>query len=58
MVAAHPSDLRAAAALGLRPVFIRRPDEWGPEARPAEPPALQGLVAADGLTELAGMLGC
>ena len=58
MVAAHPSDLQAAAALGLRPVFIRRPEEWGPAARPAEPPALEGLVAADGLVELAGMLGC
>ena len=32
MVAAHASDLRAAAGLGLRPVFIRRPREWGPGA--------------------------
>jgi 2-haloacid dehalogenase len=58
MVAAHPSDLQAAAALGLRPVFIRRPGEWGPGARPAEPPALDGLLAADGLVDLAGLLGC
>ena len=32
MVAAHAADLQAAAALGLRPVFISRPLEWGPAA--------------------------
>lgn len=58
MVAAHPSDLRAAAALGLRPIFIRRPQEWGPGVPPAEPPALGGLLQAGGLGELAGALGC
>ena len=30
MVAAHASDLHAAADLGLRPIFVRRPLEWGP----------------------------
>jgi 2-haloacid dehalogenase len=30
MVAAHSSDLAAAAALGLRTAFIARPDEHGP----------------------------
>jgi 2-haloacid dehalogenase len=30
MVAAHSSDLAAAAALGLRTTFIARPDENGP----------------------------
>jgi FMN phosphatase YigB (HAD superfamily) len=38
MVAAHPSDLRAAAAVGLRPIFVRRPLEWDlagiPRTRP------------------------
>jgi 2-haloacid dehalogenase len=58
MVAAHGADLRAAAALGLRPVFIRRPLEWGAGARPAGPPALDGLVDADGLDHLATKLGC
>jgi 2-haloacid dehalogenase len=58
MVAAHPSDLRAAAALGLRPIFVRRPLEWGPGAPPAEAPALDGLLQADGLVELAELLGC
>jgi 2-haloacid dehalogenase len=58
MVAAHPSDLAAAAALGLRPIFIRRPLEWGPGVPPADPPALAGLLEADGLTHLAEALGC
>jgi 2-haloacid dehalogenase len=30
MVAAHSSDLAAAAAVGLRTAFIARPDEHGP----------------------------
>jgi 2-haloacid dehalogenase len=58
MVAAHPSDLRAAAALGLRPLFVRRPLEWGPGVPPAEPPALDGLLDVDGLGQLATALGC
>ena len=58
MVAAHASDLAAAAALGLRPIFIRRPLEWGPGAPPAAPPALDGLLEADGLGHLAETLGC
>jgi 2-haloacid dehalogenase len=58
MVAAHPSDLRAAAALGLRPLFVRRPLEWGPGVPPAEPAALDGLLDVDGLGELATALGC
>jgi 2-haloacid dehalogenase len=58
MVAAHPSDLAAAAALGLRPVFVRRPLEWGPGGPPADPPGLAGLLTADGLGDLAQALGC
>jgi len=58
MVAAHAADLRAAAALGLRPVFVRRPLEWGPGAPAEDPPALDGLIDADGLTHLADLLGC
>jgi 2-haloacid dehalogenase len=58
MVAAHGSDLSAAAALGLSPIFIRRPLEWGDGAQPAEPPALDGLIEADGLDHLASFLGC
>jgi 2-haloacid dehalogenase len=58
MVAAHAFDLRAAAALGLRPIFIRRPLEWGDAAESAGPPALDGLIEADGLDDLARLLGC
>jgi 2-haloacid dehalogenase len=56
MVAAHPSDLRAAAALGLRPIFVRRPLEWGPGKPPADPPALDRLLVTDGLDDLAAAL--
>ncbi len=58
MVAAHASDLSAAASLGLRPIFIRRPLEWGPGAHQAGAPALDGLLQADGLVDLADALGC
>jgi 2-haloacid dehalogenase len=58
MVAAHPLDLRAAAAVGLRPIFVRRPAEWGPGAAAAAAPALDGLLEADGLVNLAEALGC
>jgi 2-haloacid dehalogenase len=58
MVAAHPSDLLAAAAVGLRPIFVRRPLEWGPGAPATDPPALDGLLEADGLGHLADALGC
>jgi 2-haloacid dehalogenase len=57
MVAAHPTDLIAAAAVGLRPIFVRRPLEWGPGRQPEDPPALDGLVDTGGLDQLAGALG-
>lgn len=57
MVAAHPSDLRAAAALGLRPIFVSRPLEWGRPGRRREPPRLPGLIAAESLLELPVRLG-
>jgi 2-haloacid dehalogenase len=59
LVAAHPSDLRAAAALGLRPVYVVRPLEWGPAAVPEPAPEeLDGLIVVPSLTVLAGQLGC
>lgn len=58
MVAAHAGDLRAAATLGIRPLFVARPAEWGPGGQAEEPPALDGLLACDGLAELADALGC
>jgi len=53
MVAAHPSDLRAAAACGLRTALVVRLDEYGP-ARRNNPPldAAADLTACD-LDELA-----
>ncbi len=36
MVACHPSDLRAAQAVGMRAAYVARPLEWGPD-RPPEP---------------------
>lgn len=58
MVAAHAGDLQAAAVVGLRPLFIRRPLEWGPDGLAEQPPDLDGLVEADSLTALADALGC
>ena len=57
MVAAHAGDLEAAAAVGLRPLFVRRPGEWGAGV-PEDPPDLPGLVVADDLLDLAAQLGC
>lgn len=56
MVAAHSSDLAAAAACGLRTAFIARPDEHGPgrgETVAAGPVDL----SASGLGDLADRLG-
>jgi 2-haloacid dehalogenase len=56
MVAAHTSDLKAAAALGLRTAHIARPNEHGPgkgEAAPKEPVD----IAAASLEDLAAKLG-
>jgi 2-haloacid dehalogenase len=56
MVAAHTSDLKAAAALGLRTAHIARPNEHGPgkgEAAPKEPVD----IAAGSLEDLAAKLG-
>lgn len=58
MVAAHPDDLRAAAGVGLRPIFVRRAQEWGPAVPPPDPPALDGLRTVDALDQLAAALGC
>jgi len=38
MVAAHPADLAAAAAVGFRTAYIHRPDEHVPGSTPAMPP--------------------
>ena len=56
MVAAHSSDLAAAAKTGLRTGHIARPNEYGPgngEAAPTVPVD----VAGANLEDLAGKLG-
>ena len=57
MVAAHSSDLAAAAATGLRTAFIARPDEHGP-GRGESAAKVPVDVSVRGLTELADELGC
>jgi 2-haloacid dehalogenase len=58
MVAAHGDDLVAAAKVGLRPLFVRRPQEWGAGGGDEPPTQLPGLVVADGLEQLADLLDC
>lgn len=57
MVAAHSSDLEAAAAVGLRTAFIARPDEYGP-GRGESRANFAVDSSADSLTGLADLLGC
>ncbi|MES2960633.1 MAG: haloacid dehalogenase type II [Pseudomonadota bacterium] len=57
MVAAHSSDLEAAAQAGLRTAFIARPDEHGPGRGEREPRQPVDLALAD-LGALADRLGC
>jgi 2-haloacid dehalogenase len=56
MVAAHPSDLRAAAACGLRTAYVRRPKEKGPggELEPSAPGEFD--VTAEDFVDLARQL--
>ncbi|PPR21049.1 MAG: (S)-2-haloacid dehalogenase 4A [Alphaproteobacteria bacterium MarineAlpha10_Bin2] len=57
MVAAHNGDLAAAAALGFKTAFVRRPNEYGPEqTSDLEPEGVWDIVAEDFL-ELADKLG-
>lgn len=54
MVAAHVTDLRAAAAEGLRTAFVPRPYEHGPATVLPGPADLSGIdVVADDLEDLA-----
>ena len=57
MVAAHSSDLAAAAAAGLRTAFIARPDEHGP-GRGESVARVPVDLSANGLLDLADRLGC
>ena len=55
MVAAHPYDLSAAAAQGMRTAFVRRPQEWG--TGKVEGPDFSVDVEADDFLDLAAQLG-
>lgn len=57
MVAAHSSDLQAAAACGLATCFVARPDEYGIGLGEAESEGPVNLSVAN-LRELAERLGC
>lgn len=56
MVAAHSSDLAAAAACGLKAAHVARPDEHGPGRGEAAPSVPVDVAAVD-LSELAEKLG-
>jgi 2-haloacid dehalogenase len=47
MVAAHSSDLAAAAASGLRTAHVARPDEYGPSTGEAGPTVPVDIAARD-----------
>jgi 2-haloacid dehalogenase len=47
MVAAHSSDLKAAAAAGLRTAFIARPGEYGPDGGEKAPSVPVDYVVAE-----------
>ena len=57
MVAAHPSDLRAAAACGLRTAYVPRPLERGPGGPMEAWTPGEFDVVADSFVELARQLG-
>lgn len=58
MVAAHKSDLDAAAAAGLRTAFVTRRDEFGDRAGYDARPERRFDLNAGDFTELARTLGC
>lgn len=57
MVAAHSSDLAAAARAGLRTAFIARPDEFGPGAGEAAPSVPVDVCVSD-VVALAARMHC
>lgn len=56
LVAAHPADLRGAAACGLRTAYVPRPLEWGAGAPAPEPPDPDFDVVAADFLDLAAQL--
>lgn len=58
MVAAHPGDLRAAAALGMKTAFVPRPLEYGPDSGRDQPEAGDRFeITARDFLDLASQLG-
>ena len=57
MVAAHPTDLAAAATRGLRTAYVHRPLERGPGREPRRPTPGTFDFEVDSFTELAERLG-
>jgi 2-haloacid dehalogenase len=57
LVAAHPGDLRAAGAAGLKTAFVARPLEHGPGREPDRTDAGEFDVAATDFVDLAEQLG-
>ncbi|WNG87859.1 haloacid dehalogenase type II [Mycobacterium sp. ITM-2016-00317] len=57
LVAAHPSDLRAARAAGLATAYVHRPLEQGPDRPPRRPADDEFDVTADDFRDLADQLG-
>ena len=57
LVAAHPSDLRAARDVGLRTAFVSRPKEYGPNQRPPRMEDGEFDVTATDFPDLADRLG-
>jgi 2-haloacid dehalogenase len=57
MVAAHNSDLKAAADCGLRTAFVPRPTEYGPDQTSDLQPELEVNIVATDFVDLADQLG-
>jgi 2-haloacid dehalogenase len=57
MVAAHPSDLAAAAARGFRTAYVHRPREYGPAREPKRPEPGTFDFQVESFIELADALG-
>jgi 2-haloacid dehalogenase len=58
LVAAHNSDLAAAASAGLRTGFVARPMEYGPNQKRDFKAERDWDVVADSFTSLADAMGC
>ena len=58
LVAAHNSDLLAAAACGFKTAFVPRPTEYGPDQVTDQSPEADFDIVAEDFVELAVHLGC